>query len=324
MLFLAVGNISLLGAVTAGKLSVFFAVLAVGVVSGILSALLGVGGAVVTTPAIRFLGASPIEAVGSTVPAILPGAISGSLRYAREGLVHWRTSLSLGAAGALFAFAGAVASDFVDGRFLMLLTAVLMLWSGVSVVRGGRTPTGAPAQTPADAAGTAAGYAAGDSMVSATGPDEVIPASSPASASASASASWFSGSPAVPEHSLLLLASLGAVSGFVAGFLGVGGGIVMVPILTGPLRFPMRAATASSLVAVAIFSVPALLTHAWLGHINWFFAVPLMIGVVPGARIGAALTVGASDRTIRLTFGIFIVLIAVIFAATQFVGVSSS
>lgn len=324
MLFLAAGNTSLLGAVTAGKLSVFFAVLAVGVVSGILSALLGVGGAVVTTPAIRFLGASPIEAVGSTVPAILPGAISGSLRYAREGLVHWRTSLSLGAAGALFAFAGAVASDFVDGRFLMLLTAVLMLWSGVSVVRGGRTPTGVPAEAPVDAAGNAAGEAMGDAMVGATGPDEVIPASTPASAGTSASASWFSGSPAVPEHSLLLLASLGAVSGFVAGFLGVGGGIVMVPILTGPLRFPMRAATASSLVAVAIFSVPALLTHAWLGHINWFFAVPLMIGVVPGARIGAALTVGASDRTIRLTFGIFIVLIAVIFAATQFVGVSSS
>lgn len=54
-----------------------------GVASGVLASLVGIGGAVVTTPLIRFLGATPISAVGSTVPAILPGALSGSLRYQR-------------------------------------------------------------------------------------------------------------------------------------------------------------------------------------------------------------------------------------------------
>ena len=68
----------------------------VGVGAGILSALLGVGGAVVTTPAIRVLGATPILAVGSTVPAILPAAISGTWRYAKAGLVDWRAALGLG------------------------------------------------------------------------------------------------------------------------------------------------------------------------------------------------------------------------------------
>ncbi len=259
-----------------------------GVLSGILSALLGVGGAVVTTPAVRFMGATPIEAVGSTVPAILPGAVSGSWRYAKEGLVEWRTALGLGAAGTLFAVGGAVLSDVVDGRVLMVLTAGLMLWSGVSVARGGRR---GPAPDPA-------------------APTTTAP---PAGAEAATTTVLRD----VPRHSLGTIGALGAVAGFVAGLLGVGGGIVMVPMLTGPLKFPVRAATASSLVAVAIFSLPALVTHAVLGHINWFFASALMIGVVPGAQLGASLTIRSSERTIRLAFGAFIVLLALVFAATQ-------
>jgi uncharacterized membrane protein YfcA len=115
------------------------------------------------------------------------------------------------------------------------------------------------------------------------------------------------------------LAMLGTAlfSGVLAGLLGVGGGIVMVPLLTGPLKVPMKAAVASSLVAVAIFSVPALVTHAVLGHIDWLYALPLMVGVVPGARVGARLTIGSSDRTIRLLFGALIVVLAVVYGVSE-------
>ena len=62
----------------------------VGVGSGVLSGMFGIGGAVASTPAIRVLGATPLEAVGSTIPSILPSAISGGFRYRREQLVQWR------------------------------------------------------------------------------------------------------------------------------------------------------------------------------------------------------------------------------------------
>src|SRR2546430_11195324 len=58
-----------------------------GVETGVLSGMFGVGGAVVSTPAIRALGATPLEAVGSTIPSVIPSAVSGSLRYRREGLI---------------------------------------------------------------------------------------------------------------------------------------------------------------------------------------------------------------------------------------------
>jgi uncharacterized protein len=258
---------------TAGDVLIVVATGLVGLVGGGLSALLGIGGAVITTPAIRLLGAAPILAVGSTVPAILPGAVSGSLRYSREGLVDWRIALGTGGSGALFALLGAWTSQFVEGGILMVLTAVLMLWSGISVIRSGRVTVG-PSSLGDEGRGTRR-----------PGP--------------------------------VLIGAVGASSGFVAGLLGVGGGIVLVPALTGPLGISMKRAVASSLVAVAIFSVPALITHAALGHIDWRYALPLMIGVVPGARLGARLTLRRSDRSVRRWFGLLVVVLALVYGASE-------
>lgn len=296
----------------------------VGVGAGILSALLGVGGAVITTPAVRVLGATPMQAVGSTVPAILPSAISGTLRYAREGLVDWSAALGLGISGAVFAVGGALASDLIGGPTLMVFTAVLMLWSGFSVVRGGRRAAAGPGDE---------GTAAVDLVVADHVDGPWIDAVEGTEASETETAFVVehhdrhpgAAAPSSDEckpghrHPLPLLVGLGAISGFVAGLLGVGGGIVMVPVLTGPLRVPMKSAVASSLVAVAIFSVPALITHMALGHIDWAYALPLMVGVVPGARIGAHLTIGSSERAVRSWFGAMIVVLALIYGASELV-----
>ena len=64
--------------------------LLLGFATGVLSALFGIGGAIVSNPGLRALGADPLVAVGTTLPSILPGAISGTLRYRREGLIDWR------------------------------------------------------------------------------------------------------------------------------------------------------------------------------------------------------------------------------------------
>ncbi|MGZ4730062.1 MAG: TSUP family transporter, partial [Acidimicrobiales bacterium] len=105
--------------------------------------------------------------------------------------------------------------------------------------------------------------------------------------------------------------------GLLAGLLGVGGGIVMMPAFTGLLRMPIKLAVGSSLVAVAMFSIPALIMHTALGHIAWRFALPLMIGVVPGAQVGAHISVGSSDRTMRVLFGSFILVLSVVYGTSE-------
>lgn len=119
------------GHTTGMNAAVAVAVALVGFSSGVLSGMFGVGGAVLTTPGVRVLGATPIESVGSTIPAILPGALSGAWRYRKERLIDVRVALTCGALGSTFAVIGANVADIVNARYLMLATAGLLLWNGL-------------------------------------------------------------------------------------------------------------------------------------------------------------------------------------------------
>jgi uncharacterized membrane protein YfcA len=284
------------------------ATLVLGFGSGVLAGMFGIGGAVLTTPAIRVLGATPIEGVGSTVPAILPGSISGAYRYAKEGLVSWRVGLVCGLTGAVFAALGAVTSDHIDGHILMVLTAALMAFSGISVIRSSRSAAVLAAAPAAGAEGDVA--------------ETIVPVDDGQIAEAAAGTGG-GGPDAMPADARLgvpLLMVVGAGAGALAGLLGVGGGIVMVPAFTGLLRLPMKLAVGSSLVAVAIFSVPALITHTVLGHIAWRFAIPLVIGVIPGAQLGARLSFAASDTMIRQLFGWSVLAMSVVYGVSELLG----
>ncbi len=277
--------------------------LVVGFVGGVLSGMFGVGGAVLTTPGIRVFGATPIEAVGSTVPAIIPSAVSGTVRYARAGIVNWHLGLTCGLTGALVAVGGATAADHVNGHLLMVFTAALLGWSGISTWRSGRRVVREPAAPEAVPSGEAPIRGAD------VGPSTAEVLGEGGTGAAGGRLRYPTG----------FLAVVGAGSGFLAGFLGVGGGVVMMPVFTSILKVPVKEAVASSLVAVALFSVPALVTHAVLGNIHWGYAALLAVGTIPGAQVGSRLTLGATDRTVRTLFGIFLVALALVYGISEIV-----
>ena len=274
---------------------VTLAVLVAGFGSGVLAAVLGVGGAVITTPMIRALGASPIAAVGSTVPAILPGALSGSLRFHREGYIVWPVALTCGVSGMSFAVLGGWVADIVDARWLMILTAVLVMWCGVSLLRDGLRTNAAERADAAVEAGA--------------DPDDVV---------MSDGGTGTEGGVAIqPRGGVPAMVALGVGGGFLAGLLGIGGGLILTPGLTLGLRLPVKHAIATSLAAVAMMSTTAVVTHIVLGHVNWRFALPLAIGIVPGARVGAHITVGASEQLMRLVAGSLLIVVSIIYLAGE-------
>ena len=117
--------------------------LLLGFATGVLSALFGIGGAIVSNPGLRALGAAPLVAVGTTLPSILPGAISGTLRYRREGLVDWRLVTPAAAAGLLAVVGGSLLSHAVpgEGHLLLLLIAVLLAFTAWRTAVTPPTPT---------------------------------------------------------------------------------------------------------------------------------------------------------------------------------------
>jgi uncharacterized membrane protein YfcA len=250
--------------------------LVVGVASGVLSAVAGVGGAVVTTPGLRALGATAAIALGSTVPAIIPGAATSSIRYRTAGLIDARVAGWCGGFGTASALLGAWVSTLVDARWLMVVTALLLLWSSVTVLRRAR--------------GT-------------------LPSSSRFAGGGNAQAA------------LGLLVGIGLIAGFVAGLLGVGGGIVLVPAFTLVLGMPTKETVATSLVAVALMSTTSLVGHWLAGHIDWSMALPLALGVIPGARLGSRFTVRSSERAMSLVCGSLLAIFGVIYLARELSGV---
>ena len=108
-----------------------------GVATGIMSGTFGVGGAVISTPAIRALGCSAALAVGTTLPSILPGAVTGSWRYRQGELIRWRVIAFTAPSGIVAAVVGAWVSPRVpgNGHLLMVLTALILMWSAINMIR---------------------------------------------------------------------------------------------------------------------------------------------------------------------------------------------
>jgi uncharacterized membrane protein YfcA len=114
----------------------------VGFGAGVLSGMFGVGGGVVTTPAVDvLLGGTPIEAVATPLPVIFPTSLVGAATYAKAGEVSLRAARWAAPPGVIAAIAGAYATDSVNAHWLLLVTAVLMAWTGYSVMRGRRPRT---------------------------------------------------------------------------------------------------------------------------------------------------------------------------------------
>jgi uncharacterized membrane protein YfcA len=124
--------------------------LVAGVATGILSAAFGVGGATISTPAIRLLGAPALVAVGTTLPSILPSAITGTARYAREHIIQWHIVAWTGSVGMVASVGGSLLSNVVpgNGHLLMLLTAAIL---GFTSWRMARSMAEVPADVVHDA-----------------------------------------------------------------------------------------------------------------------------------------------------------------------------
>src|SRR5581483_1633377 len=119
------------------------------------------------------------------------------------------------------------------------------------------------------------------------------------------------------DPNVFVLLGIGAISGFVSGLLGVGGGVILVPVLTVVLGFPVKKALGTSLAVVAAQAIPGTITHALLGHIDWTLAAGLFIGVVPGARIGSRLAVATADDRLRVVVAVAMAVLAIAFGGSE-------
>ena len=115
----------------------------------------------------------------------------------------------------------------------------------------------------------------------------------------------------LPPRRLLALGAIGLLVGFFSGLFGVGGGIILVPLLVLTLGFSQRLAAGTSLAAVLPTAVAGLIGYAAIDSVDWVAGVVLAAGAIAGSLIGTWLMHRIPQRLLRWIFVAFLAIVAV-------------
>ncbi|HOI72605.1 MAG TPA: sulfite exporter TauE/SafE family protein [Syntrophales bacterium] len=108
---------------------------------------------------------------------------------------------------------------------------------------------------------------------------------------------------------------IGLVSGVFGGMVGMGGGVLMIPLMGRFLKLPQHVCHGTSLVAVVFTGIAGAATYAWFDHVDWTAALLLAAGAFWPVRAGARLCRTMPERNLRLVFGLFLVFTSLLLLA---------
>lgn len=250
--------------------------LTLGVGIGAFGTLIGAGGGFLAVPLlIVAYSFEPRVAVGTSLVLVFFNALSGSVAYLRQR----RVDVRVGALFTLLTMPGATIGAFVTGyfesdTFKLVFAAILVAGSLYLLLkpRGELNPKpGGLARRLVDFRGEEYSYSV---------------------------------------HLLRGFLVSFAV-GFMSSIFGIGGGIIHVPAMIFLLGFPVHISTATSHFILAFSSLVGSATHASLGNVNFEFALPIGLGGVVGAQLGAAASRRIRGTIIERLLGLALIAVAV-------------
>lgn len=242
-----------------------------GLVVGLVVGGLGGGGGVLAVPALVYvLGQSAQDATTGSVVIVGITAVVGVLARVRGRSIDWRTGAVFGAVGVPAAVAGTWLNQRVAEPALLLAFAALTLIAAAALLLDAHaTPVPEPG---------GGGVVVGAPPVSAVGAGARI-------------------------------AVGGVAVGFLTGFLGVGGGFLVVPFLVIGLRIPMNRAIGTSLLIITMNSVAALGTRAGGAELDWSLLVPFTTAAILGSILGKRVGDRLSAVTLARVFAALLLLV---------------
>lgn len=272
-----------------------------GIFVGVMSGLLGVGGGTIMVPIFRLaFGMSPLASTATSLFAIIPTSISGVASHMRAKTCVPKLGVALGIGGALTSPVGVWLASVSPGWLVIVVAALVVGLSAYKMFKKAiKAPRVALSCRKARTADAAATGALADS------PEPAVSNPIPAQ-------------PNLTRKHYLQGAGIGLVAGLASGYVGVGGGFIMVPMMLAILSIPMSLASGTSLIAIMILAIPGVIEQAILGNINYFAGISIVIGTIPGAVIGARLVRVIPERQLRFAFGGFLLVAAVLLMLNEF------
>ncbi|MFX0174101.1 MAG: sulfite exporter TauE/SafE family protein [Candidatus Hodarchaeota archaeon] len=236
---------------------------------GIISSALGVGGGFITTPSLILLGIDEAYAIGTVLCMIIFTALSSTIAYARQPkIIEYRTGLLVAITTVIGSVLGSTTSSILATEapdIFHLIFALCLLPIAIKMIFY-------PNEKKSNAEGELE-----------IEHDEVI---------------LFG-----YERRELLSTLLGFIAGISSGLLGIGGGVVMVPVLVTVGKIPMHKAVATSMFIMIFTSIAGAAVKISRGQIHPDLAIFLIIGIIIGAQIGPLIIKKINTKQLQQIFG---------------------
>jgi uncharacterized membrane protein YfcA len=247
--------------------------------ASMLGSMLGLGGGVFMVPIMTlFIGIDPKIAVGASAISVVTNSVIGSTNHLRSGFTNLRLAMMMETLTAIGAFIGATIAVAVNDKVLSIVFGVVLLYSAISMVKKRTAAIG-------DAgAGMADPMRLGGHYVDPATKREIR---------------------YVPQNVPFGMA-ISSGAGVLSGMLGVGGGVIKVPMMNLFMHIPVKAAAGTSSFMVGLTSVATATVFYADNKLIPAVVVPIMLGVIAGSQIGSHLT--RRLQTHRLVLIFFVVL----------------
>lgn len=295
----------------------FIAPALAGVFVGVMSGLLGVGGGTIMVPIFRLaFGMSPLASTATSLFAIIPTSISGVVAHTHAKTCVPKLGLALGVGGAVMSPMGVWLASVSPGWLVICVAAMVIGFSAFKMFK--KAVKCAPAPCAGRAGSNAQAASAKCAPAQAAGSGNVASVSQGAASVCSARPKPVLDQPVLSRKQYLQGACIGLIAGLASGYVGVGGGFIMVPLMLAVLDIPMSLASGTSLIAITILAIPGVIEQGLLGNIEYLAGIAIVVGSIPGALVGARLVRMVPERQLRFIFGGFLLVAAVMLMLNEF------
>ena len=250
--------------------------------AGLLGALTGLGGGIIIVPLLTLaFGVDLRYAVGASLVAVIATSSGSAAAYVKEGYTNIRVGMLLEVATTAGALAGAYLSAVIPTSAIAIIFALVLLFTAAQSLRGVGEPLSGAVDPLARRLRLASSYPTPDGEQ----PYQVRN---------------------VPLGFLLML-----VAGVLSALLGIGSGVVKVLAMDRAMHLPFKVSTTTSNFMIGVTAAASAGVYLRRGYIDPTLALPVMLGVLAGALVGARVLSGARTRVLRLLFtGVVVVLAA--------------
>ena len=256
-------------------------------VVAILFSMLGQGGGVLYTPLQDWAGIEFQVAAATSLFLIMVVSFSASLVFRKAKKIDWPLTIVLESATIVGSFFGGLSSASWSGSSLRLLLAGVVVVAGVSMIRplAARVPSSEPGFT----------FWRRCEWNRRLGDEQY-------------------------RVNLALALPLSFLAGLVSGMVGVGGGVLKVPMMVLLFGIPMGIAIGSSALMIGLTASAGFAGHLVNGHWDWKHSLVLAAAVFVGGQIGSRISIRLNQQKLKPVFGCFLLCLALFMFLRMFTG----